>query len=213
MFVRGDRPIVEGQLSNPASTTPSYLSDSMNAPNSPNSEGDLSPNTLPNPISDPLSNTQDSLDSHSGYSSQATHQRLPNETAEEYQHRRHSLELETETRRLNVAKRNARAARTSLTTARLINGVYFLIGALETLLILRLILRLSGANSDNAFASFIYNLSEPFVASFSTLFVSPTAEGARYIFDVNLLVAMLVYGLLGLLVARLIKVLAGDITR
>lgn len=150
---------------------------------------------------------------NAGYSSHATHQRLPNETAAEYQERRQALELEAEARRLEVAERRARSARTNLTADRLINGVYFLIGALEVLLTLRLILRISGANVENAFAGFIYGLSAPFVAPFSTLFVSPTAEGARYIFDINLLVAILVYGLLGLLAGRLIRVLVGDTSR
>lgn len=148
-----------------------------------------------------------------GYSSQASHQRLPSETAEDYQRRRQALELETETRRLQQANRKARSARSNLTAQRIINGIYFLIGALEVLLLLRFILRVSGANSQNTFASFVLNLSEPFVAPFSTLFISPTAEGARFIFDVNLLIAMLVYGVLGLLAGRLIQVLVGDTRR
>lgn len=148
-----------------------------------------------------------------GYSAQASHQRLPSETAEEYQRRRQALELEAEARRLQMAERKARAARTNLISARLINGAYFLVGALEILLLLRFILRISGANNQNAFATFILNLSAPFIAPFSTLFISPTVEGARFIFDVNLLVAMLVYGILGLLAGQLIKVLVGDIRR
>ncbi|NJN23017.1 MAG: YggT family protein [Leptolyngbya sp. RL_3_1] len=143
-------------------------------------------------------------------SSHATHQRLPNETAAEYQQRRQTLELDAEARRLEIADRRARAARTNLTANRLINGVYFLIGALEILLVLRFILRASGANVENSFAGFIYGLSEPFVAPFSTLFISPTAEGARYIFDLNLLAAMIAYGILGLLAGQLIRVLVGD---
>jgi len=148
-----------------------------------------------------------------GYSAQASHQRLPSETAEEYQQRRRALELESETRRMQMADRSARAARSNLTAHRIINGVYFLVGALEVLLLLRFILRVSGANAENSFAQFIFNLSAPFVAPFSTLFVSPTAEGARFIFDVNLLVAMVVYGVLGLLAGQLIKVLVGDTSR
>ena len=148
-----------------------------------------------------------------GYSPLASYQRLPSETAEEYQQRRQALELETESRRLQQANRNARAARSNLTAQRIINGIYFLVGALEVLLLLRFILRISGANTQNTFASFILNLSEPFVAPFSTLFISPTAEGARFIFDVNLLVAILVYGILGLLAGRLVQVLVGDTGR
>lgn len=51
------------------------------------------------------------------------------------------------------------------------------------------------------------------MAPFSTLFVSPTADGDRYIFDVNLLVAMLAYGILSFLAVCLIKVMVGDVFR
>lgn len=156
------------------------------------------------------SSPNSSSDPNQGYSSHATHQRLPNETAAEYQQRRQALELEAEARRLEIADRRARSARTNLTADRLINGVYYLIGALEILLVLRFVLRASGANIENSFAGFIYNLSGPFVAPFSTLFISPTAEGARYIFDLNLLAAMIAYGILGLLAGRLVRVLVGD---
>ncbi|MEM6521171.1 MAG: YggT family protein [Cyanobacteria bacterium P01_C01_bin.70] len=74
-----------------------------------------------------------------------------------------------------------------------VRGIIFLVTALELLLALRFILRLSGANSDNTFASGIYGLSQPFVNPFSTLFISPTFGGSQNIFDVNLLVAMAAY--------------------
>ena len=130
-----------------------------------------------------------------------------------YARRHRELELEAEERRLREEDRRSKAARTELMTTRVVNGIYFLIGALEVLLLLRLVLRMSGANAQNTFASFIYGLSEPFVAPFSTLFISPTADGARYIFDLNLIVAMIVYGLLGLLAGRLVRVFMGSSTR
>lgn len=169
------------------------------------STGPVNPAPVP-----PASAPSDSLASNPGYAAQATNQRLPSESLEDYRRRRQALEQEAEVQRLALANRNAKAARINRVAERFTNAVYFLIIALESLLALRLILRIAGANRDNSFAQFIYSLSTPFVAPFSTLFVSPTAEGARYIFDVNLLVAMLVYALLGLLVGRLIKVLVGD---
>lgn len=132
------------------------------------------------------------------------------ESAEEYNRRRQELQLEAEQRRLIEEERRNEAARRDLVSTRIVNGVYYLVGALEALLILRFVLRLSGANIDNTFAQVIYGLSDPFAAPFSTLFISPTFAGDRYIFDVNLLVAIVVYALLGLLVGRLIQVIAGD---
>lgn len=92
---------------------------------------------------------------------------------------------------------------------RIENSVYFLVGMLETLLLIRFFLRLTGANPDNMFASFIYRLSEPFVAPFSTLFISPTAKTdatiGENIFDVNLVIAIVIYCLLGFLATWLVR--------
>ncbi|MBD0337257.1 MAG: YggT family protein, partial [Cyanobacteria bacterium Co-bin13] len=43
-------------------------------------------------------------------------------------------------------------------------AITYLVGALQILLGLRFLLRLSAANPDNTFAGFIYSLSQPFVA-------------------------------------------------
>lgn len=59
--------------------------------------------------------------------------------------------------------------------------------------------------SQNEFARLINNLSAPFVAPFSTLFVSPTFGGGTYIFDVNILIAIVTYALLSYLSASLVK--------
>lgn len=72
----------------------------------------------------------------------------------------------------------------------------FPVAALELLLGLRFVLRLTAGNPDNTFARFIYDLSQPFVNPFSTLFISPTFDGSLYILDVNVLVAMAVYAIL-----------------
>ncbi|NJN72521.1 MAG: YggT family protein [Limnothrix sp. RL_2_0] len=92
---------------------------------------------------------------------------------------------------------------------RIENSIYFLVGMLETLLLIRFFLRLTGANPDNMFARFIYNLSEPFVSPFSTLFISPTANTSatigQNIFDVNLVIAIIIYCLLGFLATWLVR--------
>ncbi|MDB9529166.1 YggT family protein [Oscillatoria sp. CS-180] len=84
-------------------------------------------------------------------------------------------------------------ARKSTLLDKFVRGVIYLVAALEVLLGLRFLLRFTAANPDNTFAGFIYNLSQPFVNPFSTLFISPTFDGSRYIFDVNVLVAMAAY--------------------
>jgi len=88
--------------------------------------------------------------------------------------------------------------------------IIYLVIALEVLLSLRFLLRLTAANPDNTFAGAIYAMSRPFVNPFSTLFISPTFDGSRHIFDVNILVAMTAYLALLALVLGLLRVLFED---
>ena len=113
-----------------------------------------------------------------------------------------AFRLKQEERRLKAAQRRSR-----FSWAR--NTILLLLGALEILLGLRFFLRLTGANTENQFAQFIYNLSDPFVAPFATLFISPTRADGPFIFDVNTLTAMVIYGLLGLLAVAFVNYLQG----
>lgn len=113
-----------------------------------------------------------------------------------------AFRLQQEERRLELARRN-----TALEW--IIRSISFLVGALEILLGLRLLLRVFGANTENTFAQFIYGLSDPFVAPFSTLFISPTADGGANIFDVNVVIAMIVYALLAWLAIWLLRFMQG----
>ena len=72
---------------------------------------------------------------------------------------------------------------------------YFVLGVLEVLLLLLFIFRLLAANPDNAFVSFLYNLSGVFVAPFNGIFPNPTL-GSASVFELSTLVAMLVYALI-----------------
>lgn len=118
------------------------------------------------------------------------------------QHEEESFQLRQEERRLELARRRA-------TLSWITKSIYLLVGLLEVLLGLRFFLRLAGANTQNTFAQFIYNLSDPFIAPFSTLFVSPVTAGGASIFDVNVLIAMIVYALLGWLAIWLFKFVQG----
>lgn len=83
--------------------------------------------------------------------------------------------------------------------------VYFLVGALAILLAIRFTLSLLGANLGNVFADFIFGLSNPFVAPFLNLFNYQTAFGLSRI-EVETLVAIGVYALLGWLAVALLRV-------
>lgn len=106
--------------------------------------------------------------------------------------------LHTEEERVEISQR-------ALILSRVIRIISYLVSALLVLLSLRFLLRLSGANPENLFANFIYNLSEPFFAPFSNLFTNPGDLGGMNVFDVNVLVAMGAYALLGWLAIHLIE--------
>ncbi len=109
-----------------------------------------------------------------------------------------AFQLQQEEYRLETGKRQS-------AFTWIINSIYFLVGSLEVLLMLRFFLRVSGANTQNTVNQFIAMLSAPFVAPFSTLYVSPAASGRSNIFDLNVLIAMIVYSILGWLGARLVR--------
>ncbi|MBW4578301.1 MAG: YggT family protein [Tildeniella nuda ZEHNDER 1965/U140] len=123
--------------------------------------------------------------------------------------RRRELLREEEAFRLQQEQGRLESAKRNTTFAWIINSISFFVGLLEILLALRFILRVSGANNKNAFAQFIYDISEPFVAPFSTLFVSPVTGGGSNIFDLNVLVAIVVYALLGWLAIAFVQYIRG----
>ncbi len=111
--------------------------------------------------------------------------------------------LQQEERRLKATKRQAKFGWVR-------NTILLLVGALQILLGMRFFLRLAGANTENPFAQLIYSLSDPFIAPFSTLFISPVRGGGNFILDVNVLIAMAVYSLLGWLGIAVVNYLQGQ---
>jgi len=86
----------------------------------------------------------------------------------------------------NLRRANIRRRITTIT--------YFVLGVLEVILLLRLLLRLLGANEVSGFVMFIYNLSHIFVVPFNGIF-NDQALG-RSVFETSTLIAMIVYALL-----------------
>lgn len=125
--------------------------------------------------------------------------------------RRQELRQEEEAFQLQKEERRLQTGQQSESFARIIKSIYILVGFLEILLTLRFFLRFTGANTENQFTQFIYKLSDPFIAPFSTLFISPVTKGSSNpigganVFDLNVLVAIIVYALLGMLGVSLIK--------
>jgi len=82
-------------------------------------------------------------------------------------------------------------------------SIYFLFGALELLLAVRVLLHLLGANADNGFANFIYGVSGPFVALFASLSHNP-ALSTTAVLEVTTIIAMIVYAIVAWMIGRLI---------
>jgi hypothetical protein len=91
--------------------------------------------------------------------------------------------------------------------ARIINIMYFAFGALELLLLVRVVLYLLGANLSSGFGSFIYSLSNPFVALFSNLLQNPII-GTTGVLEITSIIAMFIWAIVAWLLGRLIWLLA-----
>ena len=90
------------------------------------------------------------------------------------------------------------------TLAQFFRIMWFALGVLQTLLGLRFMLALLGANPNNGFASLIYGITGPFVLPFRTLFPTPAAQGS--VFELYTLIAMVVYFLLWWAIVRFVEV-------
>jgi uncharacterized protein YggT (Ycf19 family) len=83
--------------------------------------------------------------------------------------------------------------------------VWLLFGALETLLGIRVILMLIGANPGTPFTALVYQLSELFLWPFRNIVANPAFGNS--VLEITTLIAMIVYPLIGWAIVRLIWVL------
>ena len=70
---------------------------------------------------------------------------------------------------------------------------WYILGAIEVLLVFRFLLKLLGTNPGAGFTSFIYGVTLPFVGPFLNVFRITRVEGSA--FEWTTLLAMAVYGL------------------
>jgi hypothetical protein len=84
--------------------------------------------------------------------------------------------------------------------------VWLIAGTIETILALRFVFAMLGANPANSFAQFIYNVSHPFVAPFFNLFNYNYIDNGVGRVEIFTLIAILFYGLIAALIARLVSV-------
>lgn len=79
--------------------------------------------------------------------------------------------------------------------------IWYIVGVINILLLLRIVFYLFGARSVG-FTELLYNSTNIFVAPFRGIFSNPSIEGSY--FDASALIAIIVYTVIGWLVVRLI---------
>ncbi|HYX50323.1 MAG TPA: hypothetical protein VE843_11305 [Ktedonobacteraceae bacterium] len=132
------------------------------------------------PYQAPVSNDTVRSSSYGSANAQSQHESYVDSTGNQIENRSEVFEDE------NLRRANIRAW-----IARI---VYFVLGVVEVILLLRLIFRLLGANQSSDFVMFLYNLSHVFVGPFNGIF-NDQALG-RSVFEISTLVAMIVYALI-----------------
>ena len=95
-----------------------------------------------------------------------------------------------------------------LAAHRIVQLVYWIFGLIEGLILIRFILKALGANPSAGFAQFIYGITAPLVAPFYGLFGNPSAQGS--VLELHSIVALIVYGLVAWLIAKLVWILVGE---
>jgi uncharacterized membrane protein len=97
-----------------------------------------------------------------------------------------------------IVREKTSTASSAENRATVVNGIWLVLGILETLLIFRFVLKLFGANPDSGFVDFVYAVSGIFVAPFSGIFSTPTTEGdiTTSVFETSTLVAIIVYAVI-----------------
>jgi hypothetical protein len=92
--------------------------------------------------------------------------------------------------------------------ARATQVVWLVTGILESLIGIRILLKLIAANPEAGFATFIYNLTAVFLAPFFGLTAEPEANGA--VLEISSLIAMLAYALLTWAIVRVMHIAFQD---
>ncbi len=75
--------------------------------------------------------------------------------------------------------------------------IWYIVGFVVVLLLVRFVLALLGANLENAFASFMYAITDPLVSPFRGLLQIGEFQAGVVRVEVETLLAGLVYGLIG----------------
>jgi uncharacterized protein YggT (Ycf19 family) len=93
---------------------------------------------------------------------------------------------------------------------RTVQVVWWIVGLIDTLIAIRFLLKMFGANTASAFVGFMYALTDPLVAPFHGIF--NTAAAGRSVFEPESIVAIIIYTLIGWGIVSLIRLMARNRT-
>ena len=100
--------------------------------------------------------------------------------------------------------REASVVKSSTPARRAMEIIYLVFGIIDGLLLIRLFLKLLGANPHAGFASFTYGVTDFVLAPFRGLL--PTYVSGQSVFELSLVFAILIYSLIALALVRLVAV-------
>ncbi len=122
----------------------------------------------------------------------------------------------TEVRETNKVQGDTNVTRQTVATSESVNEriilqriIYYFAGVIIALLTIRIILQLLGANQTAPFVEFMYNLSGVFAWPFYGIFSYEPTFG-RSVFEISSLVAIIVYALVAMGLARLTTLTSSD---
>src|SRR5207245_6372226 len=82
---------------------------------------------------------------------------------------------------------------------RAVQLVYLVFGVIEGLMLIRLVLKLLGANPHAGFSNWVYNVTDVFLGPFKNIL--PTIGNEQSLLEMSVVLAILVYALLGWAIA------------
>ena len=100
--------------------------------------------------------------------------------------------------------REASVVKSSTPARRAMELIYLVFGIIDGLLLIRLVLKLLGANPHAGFASFTYGVTDFFLAPFRGLL--PTYVSGQSVFELSLVFAILIYSLIALALVRIVAI-------
>lgn len=83
--------------------------------------------------------------------------------------------------------------------------IYVIFAIIVGAVFVRFLLKLLGANTAVAFTQFLYGVTDPMLAPFRNIL--PTFVSGRTVFETSALIAILIYGLVGVALAKLVAIM------